>query len=80
MIICLFYLQEKLRKRADVVWRNAAKNIDNVSILFKLYDLCLKYEVKDQFSADIKEEIWSRRDNQDVWSYIASKEIQVRCT
>lgn len=64
-------------KRTDVVWRNAMKNIAKVSFLFKLYDLCLKYDVPNPINNDIKAEIWLRRDDKEVWLYIASKELEV---
>lgn len=64
-------------KRADIVWRNGAKNIGSVKFLFDIFDLCRKYEIKESFVDDIKQEIWSRRISKDVWSYIASKELDV---
>ncbi|XP_075978746.1 U3 small nucleolar RNA-associated protein 6 homolog [Anticarsia gemmatalis] len=67
--------REKQVKRADIVWRNGVKNITNVSFLFSIFDLCSKYEIKESFVDDVKQEIWSRRDDKDVWSYIASKEL-----
>ncbi|XP_030025221.2 U3 small nucleolar RNA-associated protein 6 homolog [Manduca sexta] len=68
--------KEKQIRRADVVWRNGLKNISNVSYLFKLLDLCMKYDVKGEILEGIKQEIWTRRNNKDVWPYIASKELQ----
>lgn len=67
--------KEKQIKRADVIWRNGAKTIQNVKFLFSIFDLCAKYEIKNPFVDDIKKEIWSRRDSKDVWPYIASKEL-----
>lgn len=68
--------REKQVKKLDIIWRNAVKNIANVTILLKIFDLCRKYEIKEPFVDDIKKEIWSRRDNKDVWIYIASKELE----
>ncbi|KAJ8716271.1 hypothetical protein PYW08_013556 [Mythimna loreyi] len=68
--------REKHIKRADIVWKNGAKNIQNVKFLFSMFDLCRKYEINEAFVDDIKKEIWSRQDNKDVWSYIASKELE----
>lgn len=72
-----FYFQEKLEKRADIVWKNGVKNIPNVKFLFKLFNYCLKYDIKQPFVDEIKNEIWSKRDCKEVWSYIASKELDV---
>ncbi|XP_063828068.1 U3 small nucleolar RNA-associated protein 6 homolog [Ostrinia nubilalis] len=63
-------------KRADVIWRNGIKHVQDIHFLFKLYDICLKFEADDSIKNAIKEEIWSNRDNKDVWSYIASKELE----
>ncbi|XP_026732506.1 U3 small nucleolar RNA-associated protein 6 homolog [Trichoplusia ni] len=67
--------EEKLVKRADIVWKNGIKNIPNVKFLFKIFNCCLKYEIKQPFVDEIKNEIWSKRDCKEVWSYIASKEL-----
>ncbi|XP_028030528.1 U3 small nucleolar RNA-associated protein 6 homolog [Bombyx mandarina] len=68
--------KEKLQKKADIIWRNGAKNIQNVKFLFKLYDLCTKYEYTGLLVDDIKLEIWLNRNNQEVWPYLASKELE----
>ncbi|KAL0872125.1 hypothetical protein ABMA27_004545 [Loxostege sticticalis] len=68
--------KEKQVKRADVVWRNGIKNIHDINFLFKLHDTCIKFEADSAIKNGIKEEIWSNRDNKDVWSYIASKELE----
>lgn len=64
-------------KRADVVWRNGIKNLEDVNFLFSLHDICIKFEADKSIKDSIKQEIWSRRDVKDVWSYIASKELEV---
>ncbi|OWR44253.1 u3 small nucleolar RNA-associated protein 6 [Danaus plexippus plexippus] len=63
-------------KRADVVWRNGMKNIPDVNYLFKLCDISLRYGVNEDISNSIKQEIWNRRSEKRVWSYIASKELE----
>ncbi|KPI91753.1 U3 small nucleolar RNA-associated protein 6-like [Papilio xuthus] len=62
-------------KRADIVWKNGMKTVDDISFLFKICDLAMKCEV-EQLVKSIKEEIWSRRDNKEVWIYIADKELE----
>lgn len=71
-----YFFKEKQLKRAEVVWRNAAKNIEDVTFLFKIYDLSMKYDV-DSITYEIKKEIWSKRDKKEVWVYVAFKELQV---
>ncbi|KOB72321.1 U3 small nucleolar RNA-associated protein 6-like protein [Operophtera brumata] len=68
--------EEKLLKRADVVWRNGLKNVNGVSLLFNCLDLVLKYEVEGDMRNSIKKEIWARKDHKDVWTYIAEKELE----
>ncbi|KAH9638990.1 hypothetical protein HF086_000916 [Spodoptera exigua] len=68
--------REKQVKRADIVWKNGAKNIKSPKFLFNVFDLCSKYEIKESFVDDIKKEIWLRNDSKDVWSYIAAKELE----
>ncbi|XP_026762558.2 U3 small nucleolar RNA-associated protein 6 homolog [Galleria mellonella] len=68
--------KEKQIKIADVVWRNGIKNINNVTFLFDLCNLCLKCETDKFLTDNIKKEIWSRLDQKEVWSYIASKELE----
>ncbi|XP_059053862.1 U3 small nucleolar RNA-associated protein 6 homolog [Achroia grisella] len=68
--------REKQIKIADVVWKNGIKNITNVKFLFELCDLCLKYETDKLLTDNIKTEIWSKLDQKEVWSYIASKELE----
>ncbi|KAF9411362.1 hypothetical protein HW555_009809 [Spodoptera exigua] len=68
--------REKQVKRADIVWKNGAKNIKSPKFLFNVFDLCRKYEIKESFVDDIKKEIWLRNDSKDVWSYIAAKELE----
>lgn len=68
--------KEKQLKRTEIVWRNGIKNIDKESFLFELFDTCLKYDVGDPLKSDIKAEIWARKDKKEVWSYIASKELE----
>lgn len=70
-------IQEKLLKRADVVWRNGIKNVNEVSLLFNCLDLVLKYEVEGDMRNSIKKEIWARKDQKQVWTYIAEKELEV---
>lgn len=53
------------------------KNIPDVSYLLKLCDLSLKYGVDEAATNSIKEEIWNRKTDKDVWSYIAKKELEV---
>lgn len=69
--------QAKLVERANIVWRNGAKKITSVEYLFEVFDLCRKYEIKEPFVNDIKEQIWSQNFNKDVWAFVASKELQV---
>ncbi|XP_023945935.2 U3 small nucleolar RNA-associated protein 6 homolog [Bicyclus anynana] len=68
--------KEKYLKRAEVVWRNGMKNISDVNYLLKLCDLSLKYGIDETTTASIKEEIWNRRTERDVWTYIANKELE----
>ncbi|CAB3259655.1 unnamed protein product [Arctia plantaginis] len=63
-------------ERVNIVWRNGAKKISSVEYLFKIFDLCMKYEIKESFVDDIKQQIWSQNANKEVWPYIASKELQ----
>lgn len=69
-------MQAKYLKRAEVVWKNSMKNITDLSFLFKMCDLSIKYNDGALTNA-IKEEVWSNRDNKDAWAYIASKELEV---
>ncbi|XP_047993663.1 U3 small nucleolar RNA-associated protein 6 homolog [Leguminivora glycinivorella] len=68
--------KEKQIKRADVIWRNGAKSIGDVSYLFKLCDLSLKFQDTESITEEIKREIWSQNDKKEVWPYIASKELE----
>lgn len=68
--------KEKYLKRADIVWRNGTNNISDVRFLFKLCDLALKYEIAKEITNSIKKEIWERRSEKDVWSYIGVKELE----
>lgn len=72
----MYSSQEKQLKRAEVVWKNAANNIEDVTFLFKICDLSMKYDV-DSITKEIKKKIWSERDKKEVWFYVASKELQV---
>ncbi|CAK1550599.1 unnamed protein product [Leptosia nina] len=67
--------KEKYLKRAEVVWMNGMKNVPNLSFLFKICDLSLKYN-NGALTNSIKEEVWSKRNHKEVWSYIASKELE----
>lgn len=71
------YFKEKYLKRADIVWRNGSNKILDVGFLFKLCDLALKYEIAKEITNSIKKEIWERRSEKDVWSYIGVKELEV---
>lgn len=73
----LYCFQEKQIKIADVVWRNGVKNVNDLTFLFKLCDLCLKYDADKAITDGIKQEIWSKRDQQEIWPYIAAKELEV---
>lgn len=64
-------------KRAEVVWRNGSKNIMDVNFLFKICDVSLKYEIATDITKEVMNEIWSRRNIKEVWSYIAAKELMV---
>ncbi|XP_053606153.1 U3 small nucleolar RNA-associated protein 6 homolog [Plodia interpunctella] len=68
--------KEKQIKIADVVWRNGVKNVNDLTFLFKLCDLCLKYDADKAITDGIKQEIWSKRDQQEIWPYIAAKELE----
>ncbi|KAM3960767.1 U3 small nucleolar RNA-associated protein 6 homolog [Aphomia sociella] len=68
--------KEKQVKIADVVWKNGVKNISDVTFLFKICDLCLKYETDKSLIDAVKKEIWSKAEQKEVWSYIASKELE----
>lgn len=70
-------IQIKQTRRTSIVWKNGIKNITDIDFLFKLFDLCLKYEVEGEIRESIKQEIWSKRENKEVWPYIASKELEV---
>lgn len=74
---CINFFKEKYLKRADIVWRNGTNNISDVRFLFKLCDLALKYEIAKEITNSIKKEIWERRSEKDVWSYIGVKELEV---
>ncbi|CAG4950700.1 unnamed protein product [Colias eurytheme] len=67
--------KEKYLKRAEIVWQNSVKNIPELSFLFKLCDLSMKYN-DGPLTKSLKEEIWKRREEKDVWAYIASKELE----
>ncbi|VVC96344.1 unnamed protein product, partial [Leptidea sinapis] len=67
--------KDKCIKRAEVVWRNGVKNIPDLKFLFQICDIALTYD-NETVMKSLKEEIWSKRDNKDVWSYIAMKELQ----
>ncbi|XP_046968618.1 U3 small nucleolar RNA-associated protein 6 homolog [Vanessa cardui] len=68
--------KEKYIKRADVVWKNGMKNIPDEAFLFKLCDLAFNYGIDDTITNSIKKEIWDRRTEKSVWSYIALKELE----
>ncbi|CAH2242741.1 jg11899 [Pararge aegeria aegeria] len=68
--------KEKYLKRAEVVWRSGMKNIPDVNYLFKLCDLSMKYGIDDATTNSIKEEIWNKRTEKNVWAYIANKELE----
>ncbi|CAH0398639.1 unnamed protein product [Chilo suppressalis] len=68
--------KEKQIKRADVVWKNGLKSLNNLKFLFNLYDTCIRFEADKSITECIKQEIWSRTSNKEVWSYIASKELE----
>uniref|UniRef100_A0A1E1WCU7 U3 small nucleolar RNA-associated protein 6 homolog n=1 Tax=Pectinophora gossypiella TaxID=13191 RepID=A0A1E1WCU7_PECGO len=65
----------KFLKRADVIWKNGAENINDLSFLFKLCDITIKYDVED-ITKEVKGEIWEKRSNKEVWSYIATMELR----
>ncbi|XP_073947394.1 U3 small nucleolar RNA-associated protein 6 homolog [Choristoneura fumiferana] len=69
-------IKEKHIKRADVVWKNGAKAIDDVSFLFKICDYALRFDNTESIADEIKREIWAHNDNKAVWSYIALKELE----
>ncbi|CAG9087109.1 unnamed protein product [Plutella xylostella] len=68
--------KEKQIKRASIVWRNCEKNITDVSVLFKLFDVCVLYDEGGSVLREIKEEIWSRNSQREVWCFIAAKELE----
>ncbi|CAG9793729.1 unnamed protein product [Diatraea saccharalis] len=68
--------KEKQIKRADIVWRNGLKNLNDLKFLFNVYDICIKFDADNSITESIKQEIWSRHSEKEVWPYIASKELQ----
>ncbi|XP_045766401.1 U3 small nucleolar RNA-associated protein 6 homolog [Maniola jurtina] len=68
--------KDKYLKRAEVVWRSGIKNVPDMNYLFKLCDLSMKFGIDDATTNSIKEEIWNRSSDKNVWSYIANKELE----
>lgn len=68
--------KEKQLKRADIVWKNGIKNVNDINFLFELCNCSIKFDVAESVCQEIKNEIWSRRDNKDVWAYIADMELR----
>ncbi|XP_068618280.1 U3 small nucleolar RNA-associated protein 6 homolog [Battus philenor] len=68
--------KEKFLKRAEVVWKNGMKNVQDFSYLFKVCDISIKYGIDESLNNNIKEEIWSQKEKREVWMYIAEKELE----